>query len=160
MKNGINAYLTDGQFRKRDPRFKDSDKYHNSTDRDKSKYIRKMFRREDFTLNKKNNTLICPAGNTLTCINNTFRNDTGLIGPQYRAKWEDCKGCVFRKKCLQSNSPRSVALFNRRDKNVPETYTEKMIRKFDSPMGRQIYSRRMGIVEPVFAAKKNGYGLE
>jgi len=51
-------------------------------------------------------------------------------------------------------------LFNRRDKNVPETYTQKMIRKFDSPVGRQIYSRRMGIVEPVFAAMKNGAGLD
>ena len=159
MENGINAYLADGQFRKRDPRFNDSDKYRKSTDRDKSKYVKKLFRREDFTRRRKGNVLICPAGKTLTCINKNFRNDTGLIGPQYKARWEDCEGCVFRKKCLQGNSPRTVALFNRRDKNVPETYTQKMIRKFDSPMGRQIYSKRMGIVEPVFAAMKNGCGL-
>jgi transposase len=159
MKNGINAYLADGQFRKRDPRFKDSDKYRKSTDKNKAKYINKRFYREDFTLDKKNDVLICPAGKKLSCINKNFKNDTGLIGPQYRAHWKDCQGCVFRKKCLQGNSPRSVVLFNRRDKNVPETYTEKMIRKFDSPLGRQIYSKRMGIVEPVFAAMKNGCGL-
>lgn len=160
MKNGVNAYIADGQFRKRDPRFKDSDKYRKSTDSNKAKYIKKRFYREDFTFNSKRNVLVCPAGKTMVCVNENYRNDTGLIGPQYKAQWEDCEHCVFRKKCLQSNAPRSVTLFNRRDKNVPETYTQKMIRKFDSPVGRQIYSRRMGIVEPVFAAMKNGAGLD
>jgi len=32
-----------------------------------------------------------------------------------------------------------------------ETYTQKMIKKIDSEKGREIYSQRMGIIEPVFA---------
>jgi len=32
-----------------------------------------------------------------------------------------------------------------------ETYTQKMIQKIDSDLGRKIYSKRMGLIEPVFA---------
>ena len=32
---------------------------------------------------------------------------------------------------------------------------ERMRRKFDTPRGREIYSRRMGTVEPVFANIQN-----
>jgi len=34
-----------------------------------------------------------------------------------------------------------------------------MIEKFDTNKGRFIYSRRMGIVEPVFANLRNKFGL-
>jgi hypothetical protein len=32
---------------------------------------------------------------------------------------------------------------------------ERMMRKFDTPRGREIYSRRMGTVEPVFGNLQN-----
>jgi hypothetical protein len=35
-----------------------------------------------------------------------------------------------------------------------------MIEQFDSPMGRHIYSRRMGTVEPVFANIRNALKLD
>ena len=35
-----------------------------------------------------------------------------------------------------------------------------MIRKFDSPRGRFLYSRRMGIIEPVFGHIRNALGLK
>ncbi len=38
-----------------------------------------------------------------------------------------------------------------RSADAPETYTQKMKRKIDTPEGRSQHSRRVGIVEPVFA---------
>ena len=53
---------------------------------------------------------------------------------------------------LRSRSePQSDALI-RKDRNlsVKQSYTAKMKQKIDTPEGRQQYSRRLGIVEPVF----------
>ena len=160
--NNIEAYIADNKFRKRDPRFATADNHRKSTDRDKAKYYHKRFHAADFTLDKKNNTLVCPAGNRLRCINKAFKNDTGLIGPQYRAEINDCMGCPYKAKCLQGakTHPRTVALFNRRDPSVPESSIQRMIKKFDTDKGRFIYSRRMGIVEPVFANIRNTFGFK
>lgn len=63
-----------------------------------------------------------------------------------------CGPCKLRAKCLRhpDTSPkRSVAYFHGR-KQPPENAMEKMKQKIDSPAGRQIYSKRLGAVEPVF----------
>jgi hypothetical protein len=40
------------------------------------------------------------------------------------------------------------------------SFTQQMIKKFDSKRGRFLYSRRMGIVEPVFGNIRNSIGLK
>ena len=108
---------------------------------------------------KKRNVLICPAGNILPLLHASYRNNTGLIGPMYQANIEDCQRCMYKKKCLTGKSARRVALFERRDPNFKETFTQQMIKKFDSDRGRYLYSRRMGIVEPEFGHIRNAIGL-
>jgi transposase len=156
---GIDAYIPDTLFRKRDSRFATAEAHRKSTDKDKAKYYHKRFHAADFIYNKEVNTLTCPAGNTLQCINKAFRNDSGLIGPQYRAEKSDCIKCIYKDKCLQGSKqhPRTVAIFKKRDPNMPKSSTEKMIEKFDTDQGRYLYSRRMGIVEPVFSYFRNNY---
>jgi len=46
------------------------------------------------------------------------------------------------------------------NREAASVYTQKMIERFDSPMGRHIYSRRMGTVEPVFANIRNALKLD
>ena len=41
----------------------------------------------------------------------------------------------------------------------PRTYSEMMMNKIDTPHGRDMYSKRMGIVEPVFANIKTHKGM-
>ena len=43
-----------------------------------------------------------------------------------------------------------MAYFKGRISELPETATEKMKRRIDSAHGRHVYSKRLGIVEPVF----------
>jgi transposase len=160
MNNGIDAIIADTQFRKRDPRFSRAGRFRRSTDRNKERYARKRFHHDDFQLDKKRNCLICPAGKTLPLLHASYRNNSGLMGPMYQANSEDCSGCMYRKKCLTGQSARRVTLFNKRDPSFKETFTQQMIRKFDSKKGRYLYSRRMGIVEPVFGNIRNALGLK
>jgi transposase len=160
MDQKIDAVIADTQFRKRDPRFSDARRFRRSTDRYKEKYSRKRFHQDDFILDKKRNCLVCPAGKDLQLLHRSYRNNTGLIGPMYQARLEDCSCCAYKKKCMIGQSPRRVTLFKRRDPDFKESFTQQMIRKFDSPLGRFLYSRRMGIVEPVFGNIRNALGLK
>jgi hypothetical protein len=159
--NNIDAYIADNQFRKRDPRFSEAYKHRRPTDKDKARYYHKRFHADDFKHDGRTNTLTCPAGKTLRCITKAFRNTSGLIGPQYRAELSDCMSCPYKEKCLQGarTCARTVALFNRRDPLHQKSYTERMIEKLDTEKGRYLYSRRMGVVEPVFANIRNSFGF-
>ena len=58
--------------------------------------------------------------------------------------------CALRERCLrkpESKNPRQVRIFHR----GPENMTSAMREKIDTAEGRDIYSQRLGIVEPVFA---------
>jgi hypothetical protein len=52
-----------------------------------------------------------------------------------------------------------VALFIGRGKGKAETHCARMKRKIDSDLGRHRYSRRLGIVEPVFANLRSTHRL-
>jgi transposase len=160
MEEGIDAVIADGKFRKRDPRLAEGARHRKSTDRNKARYERKRFHNEDFKLDKEKNVLICPAGKELKHREKQHKSSSGLIGPLYKAKDKDCMGCAYTKKCLGGKNGRTVILYKYRAKNAPESYTQKMIKIFDSARGRHLYSRRMGIVEPVYGNIRNTIGLD
>ena len=60
----------------------------------------------------------------------------------------------MREQCLKypdRTEQRQVYFFKGRSAHRAERPMDRMRRKFDSPEGRQIYSLRLGAVEPVFA---------
>ncbi len=162
MTEGIDAYIADPQFRKRDPRYKDYEEHRKQTGKTLGRHVPRYFTIKNFTLTQDKKSLICPGGKKLDPINNNFRNNSGLIGTMFRGVKEECLECNVRPKCIRgkSDKPRTVTLFRHRVKGYPESFTQKMIKKFDTPSGRHIYSRRMGIVEPVFANICHTIGLD
>ncbi len=50
--------------------------------------------------------------------------------------------------------------FNLTEKPAERSYMERMKDKIDSPMGRHIYSQRLGTVEPVFGNIETNKGLK
>jgi len=136
----IDGYIPDTQFRNRDPRFPEN--YPRRKDTRKN-----LFSHDDFTYNAKDNNYTCPAGKRLG--NQGRKNMHGHIGCAYRAKKADCEYCHLRTKCLKKNAKARALFIVYIPK--PKTYSERMMEKIDSPHGRAMYSRRMGIVEPVFA---------
>ena len=71
-------------------------------------------------------------------------------GKRYEARASDCQACDFKKSCLKTNKSRYRTVYVTQPK-YEKDFVKEMLKKIDSKKGREIYSKRMGIVEPVFA---------
>jgi hypothetical protein len=74
----------------------------------------------------------------------------------YTAKAADCNACPLRGQCLRGtlkpNDGRGRQVSRFEPKVVDESNPSELMRRaIDSPQGRQLYSQRIGTVEPVFA---------
>ncbi len=146
--NEIDGYIPDVYFRKRDPRFPDDYPRRKSGKRN-------LYGREDFIFNEDANSYICPAGKTLKF--DGHHNNHGNKSRRFSADKNDCYYCHLKNNCLQKNA--GSRSFSITDIRKPKTFSEKMIEKIDTPHGRKIYSKRMGIVEPVFGNIRYCKGL-
>jgi hypothetical protein len=147
----VDAYVPDPQFRKRDVRFADAGRHRRSVDKRHERYKSKKrwFTVDDFQFDDRRGKLICPAGEALYRNGKNFQTKDGYIATSYRAPKRACTGCHLRSKCLRSpeGTTRQVRIFHGR---LPGSITDEMKQKIDTPDGRRTYSKRLGIVEPVF----------
>jgi len=154
LEAGIDAYLPDNHFRKRDPAFGTARRHRRSVGRKKMRYRSKVryFKASDFTYDETRKKLICPRGKEMYVRNSNFWDTKGYCGISYMAKKTDCRVCEVRAKCLRKPNTvaRQVTIFHGRAEDAPKTYTQRMIERFDTAVGRFLYSRRLGIAEPVF----------
>jgi len=106
--------------------------------------------RADFE--RKKGKLICPSGKELDLKNRNFGERKGYSAISYMGKKTDCRVCELRVKCLRKphTVARQVTVFKGRADDAPKSYTQRMIERFDTAVGRFLYSRRLGIAEPVF----------
>jgi transposase len=147
----VDAYVPDPQFRKRDIRFEDAGRHRRSVDKRHQRYQfkKRWFSVEDFKFDDRTGKLICPAGEALYRNGNNFQTKEGYIATSYRAPKRACTGCHLRSRCLRSpeGTTRQVRIFHGKR---PGSLTDAMKKKIDTPQGRRTYSKRLGIVEPVF----------
>ena len=147
----VDAYIPDSKYRKRDPNLEDAVKYQRATNRKKTNHRKGkgLFTVEDFKFNEEGR-LICPAGKALYIRNRNFKTKQGLKGINYKAPITACRNCELRSKCLrkENTESRQVHIFYEK---IHEGITDRMREKIDSPEGRKTYSKRLGIIEPVFA---------
>jgi transposase len=160
----IDGYLADPMFRKRDPRFLDAVR-HKPTRSDEpfAKPKRELkFQPKDFAVAPDRSHAICPAGKRLY-RNGRHKDLKGFEAIRFRGNKSDCRDCALRVKCVrhpERTVERQVAFFIGRAKGKAETHCAKMKRKIDSELGRHRYSRRLGIVEPVFANIRSTHRLD
>ena len=148
-KRKIEVLIPDAQFRKRDPHF----------DGNKGRRPKKRFDIEDFKYDKETDSYKCPGDKVLEFkCNVTLRNNTGR---QYRAKSADCMNCQYAEKCIKSRSESKKRLRTLYivDRKHTENMSDKMRVKIDEPVNRELYSRRMQIIEPVFSHITNHKGM-
>ena len=148
---GITAFIADNRFRKRDVRFKNTGKYRKKVVNWKPEKGKKYFTADDFVYNDLTGKLICPAGFPMWIKSKNYRVGR-YRGISYMGHIKNCKNCSLRPKCIRNKNTeaRQTAKLDLKNKEGKESFTAKMIRRFDTPEGRSIYSKRMGIVEPVF----------
>jgi len=151
FEHGIDAYIADNRFRKRDARFNSAERHKARSRADRG--TPRLFRPDDFTYDERNRTCICPAGKHLyrNGANVTIR---GFVGMKFTAPLSACSACGLRAQCLrhpETTKVRQVVFFSRRTKSAGEKFTARMKRKIDSAVGKHIYQRRLATVEPVFA---------
>jgi transposase len=159
----IDGYLADPQFRKRDPRFKEAERHKPTRASEPfAKPKRALrFQTKAFTFAEDLAHCVCPAGKRLY-RNGRHRDLQGYEAICFRGNKRDCGSCALRAHCLrhpERTVERQVALFIGRAKGKPETHCARMKRKIDSDLGRHRYSRRLGIVEPVFANLRSTHRL-
>jgi transposase len=151
---GLDAYIPDLQFRKRDERFAGQQRFKDGIhprQRVGKQENRKegIFTKADFLFDETEQAYRCPQGKLLKCgargQPNRYR-----VYDIYRARQEDCAKCRSRSRCLSRPSTPRRYLSVRVDGLKPNLIDE-MKAKIDTPQGKQIYARRLAIVEPVFA---------
>jgi len=146
-RTGIDGYVADTQFRKRDPRFATAERHKPVREEDPER----LFQPKDFHLDAATRSCICPAGKRLYSSGQHNRPN-GYRAFIFQGAKRDCGPCPLRHRCLrhpERTAARQVVLFVGRVK--PETASVRMKRKIDTEQGRYQYGRRLGTVEPVFA---------
>lgn len=134
----VDVLIPDQQFRKRDESFQDQKCHEN-----------RRYTKEDFTYNENDNTYRCPAGKRLEHKGHVELNSNS--GEKYQAKSADCKNCPLVKNCVVSKGGkhpmRTLYISDSKGSNI----LEDMRNKIDDPRNRELYGRRMQIIEPCFA---------
>jgi len=146
----IDAYIPDIQFRKRDPLFADQERFKDGIHgRQQPDAKTSFFTASDFAFDPSKQVYLCPQGKELTCY---ARNQTNRYRTydMYRARVEDCTACPVKARCLSKPTSSRRYLSIPVDTQPPNLIDE-MKTKIDTEQGKQIYARRLGIVEPVFA---------
>jgi hypothetical protein len=137
----MEAVIPDNHFRQRDNRF---------DDRSRKSGVDYKFTQSDFQFNKENNTYTCPNEKILKFIGH--QKLYGNEGNKYQSRPSDCKNCQLREKCFRRNTEKAK---NRTlyivDTGDGPNYSKEMRDNIDRPEIRDLYSKRMGIIEPVFA---------
>ncbi len=133
---GIDAYITDLRFRQRDERLQGADGHYP----------------KDFMVDPITEICTCPAGKKMWLKSRNAKT-YGMPVIQYQAHVADCKTCSLRSRCWQRGEQKSARQFTWFKTHLPEhqTHTKRMKRKIDTDEGRYEYSKRLGIIEPVFA---------
>jgi hypothetical protein len=161
---GIDAYLPDNGYRKRDPRYAGQDKHrckpaplYNKASQPTKPHL---FRPQDFHPAEARSHCICPAGERLY-RNGHHRDRRGFEALKCTGRKAACGPCTMRARGLRSpdkTPARQVSLVLGPTAGKPETYTARLKRKIDSPRGRELITRRCARWSPSLAtyATTNG----
>lgn len=120
------------------------------------------FTNDKFYYDKDLNKAICPAGKQLYTAG-TVISKIGLETHRFKGAVRDCAPCAHRKQCLQNpekSKIRQLSLYKSTVDTVERRQIDRMQEKIDTEQGRHEYSRRMGIVEPVFGNITSTLGLD
>ena len=160
--DNLDAYIPDVNFRKRDERFKDQERFKDGVNKPPKPGQNKSIKTElkDFTYDDKTDSYTCPQGKSLKLEVTRHKMRNGIYRT-YRIKDDSCTNCALRQKCLANKKARQRYICVPLEKNDKElTPSQNMQRKVDSSLGKEIYGLRLGNVEPVFGNIRHNKRLD
>jgi len=152
----INGYVPDNKFRSRDPKFNhQKDKYGKRHQNLPDTGWKETIPASEFQFDPVNLRCICPTGESLK-YHATRTDQNGQSRAYFQGRLLQCRHCPKKHQCMQNpeaadhrkGKGRQVS-FTVEHKRLPN-YTDWMKHRVDSPRGKEIYSHRMSVVEPVF----------
>lgn len=160
----INAYIPDNAFRSRDPKFKDQKTKYGKRHQDKPK-IRNVIPASEFSFDPQRMICICPAGEQLSFYGQRS-GANGQTTAFFAGRLNQCRHCEIKSQCMHNPSAADLRTGAGRQVSFQiagqrkRTATDWMKRRVDSRVGKQIYSHRMSVVEPVFGNIGTNKGLK
>jgi transposase len=138
---GLDAYIPDKRFRRRDPRFRawSTNGFGRS----------KRFTLADFQRDEERDEYLCPNGKVFRLQVRKVVID-GIIYRQYVKDRDECQDCALAPRCIKGKRTTRKHLMVPVG-SVPGNLSRAMAAKVDTEEGRRIYHQRLAIVEPVFA---------
>lgn len=149
----IMALVADTGFRSRDPRFAEA-YLHKPVEKRRTpgEHRSKWFQPKDFEYDPQAQTCRCPNGSLLkrSAANALIQ---GRRGVSFEGSLSICGKCPLRAQCIRKPNVsvyRQVTFFDGTKAHDSHPQTAAMKARIDTREGRLLYSRRLGIVEPVF----------
>lgn len=165
--NNINGYIPDNQFRKRDPKFAEQQKNHSQRKAitGKKKSTASVIPPSAFDFNPATKTCRCPAGETMW-LRSELVDNHGHAKIFFEGRISKCRVCELKNQCMRNPESaqhrkghgRQVSFIIEKGKRA-SNFTDWMKQRVDSDEGKQIYSHRMSVVEPVFGNIGTNKGL-
>jgi hypothetical protein len=150
---GVDAIIPDNMFRSRDERFIDREKH-----KERLRKKKELFTVKDFSFNEDTDQYTCPKGQVLK-LEARAAKSRNTVFRRYAIKPGTgvCEKCEIRERCIKKGAKRKTL-------NIPlegqePTVLQKMRDRIDTPEAKFEYSKRMGIVEPVFGNIKHNKGM-
>jgi len=150
---GVDAIIPDNMFRSRDDRYKSREEH-----KAKVRKKKELFTVDDFKYMEDDDSYICPKGELLTLNSRAFKSRENMF-KRYAIKSNNnaCNACDLRERCLTKGGKRKTLSIPLVD--AEPTILQKMRDRIDTPEAKYEYSKRMGIVEPVFGNIKHNKGM-
>lgn len=149
----VEALVADTGFRSRDPRFAEAYR-HKPVEKRRvpGEHRSKWFQPKDFEYDPNTKTCRCPNGSRLK-LSTANAVIQGRRGVSFEGSQTICGSCPLRAQCIRKPDVsvyRQVTFFDGTKARDTHPQTTAMKARIDTRQGRLLYSRRLGIVEPVF----------
>lgn len=153
--NNINGYIPDNQFRSRDPKFANQKTKYGKRSSNKKSKTNKLIPATEFNFNSNEKSCVCPTGKTMW-LHREGEDKVGNHKLFFEGHLTNCRACDIKHRCMKNPDSANTRKGHGRQvsfilkKHKKENYTDWMKKRVDSDEGKQIYSHRMSVVEPVF----------
>lgn len=161
---GINAYIPDSKFRERDKRFDEQKNKYGSVAHPERKTA-VTYQAEDFQIDIQAKRCVCPSGISLP-LHGERKDSRGNDKLFFEGKASVCRRCDQRSECMRNPKGADTRTGHGRQVSFVVKYSENkspctrwMMQRVDSDSGKQAYSHRMSVIEPVFGNLEANKGL-